>query len=234
MPRKGWWGLKKKRFLLLSLVLVLAIVVLYKPALRALGRFLAPQGTGEAQAVVVEGLQMVQDGSMDAALALVREGRAGEIIVVLHGYPEKERLFAIQEHYPDQLGQELERRGLRKGQYRIWIVPINDHPITLTEAQSVVPRLAQAGVHQAFLLCRGFHTRRSLLVYQNQGEALGVRVIPYSYFPSYDQDTWWKHAEGIKEIGSQTIKLGYYVGKGFIPISSLFKGSPGGFAVAPG
>jgi len=218
--------LKKKRFLLLSLVLVLAILVWYKPALRELGRFLAPQGTGKTEAVVVEGFQTVQDGMMEAALALIREGRAGQVFLILLSYPENERLFAIQQHYPDQLGEELERRGLRKDQYRIWIVPINDHPITLTEARSVVPWLAQAGVHQAFLLCRGFHTRRSFLVYQNQGDGFGVRFIPYPYFPSYDQDTWWKHTEGMKEFGSQTFKLGYYLGKGYISIFSLFRKSP--------
>lgn len=69
--------------------------------------------------LVVEGFQTVQDGTVEAALGLVREGRAGEVIVVLLSYPEKERLFAIQEHYSDRLGEELERRGLKKGQYRI-------------------------------------------------------------------------------------------------------------------
>jgi hypothetical protein len=212
--------------------LVLALVYSSTPALLGLGRFLAPQGTGKAEAVVVEGVQTVQDGTMEAALSLVREGRAGQIILVLHGYPEKERLFAIQEHYPDRLGQELERRGLRKGQYRIWMVPINDHPITLTEARSVVPRLSQVGIRQAFLLCLGFHTLRSFLVYQNQGDPLGVRFIPYPYFASYDQESWWKHTEGIKEFGAQTFKLGYYLGKGYISIFSLFRTSPPGLEVA--
>jgi hypothetical protein len=223
--------LKKKRFLLVSLVLILSISALYKPVLRELGRFLAPQGTGKAEAVVVEGFQAVQDGMMETALALIQEGRARQIILIIQWYPQKERLFAIQEHYPNRLGEELERRGLRKDQYQIWVVPINDHPITLTEARSVVPRLSQAGINKAFLLCRGFHTRRSFLVFQNQGDVLGVRFIPYPYFPSYDRDTWWKHTEGLKEFVSQTFKLGYYLGKGYIPIFSLFGTSPAGLEV---
>ena len=224
-----------KRFFLLILVLVvLAVAIFSAQAVRGWGRFLAPQGTGRAEAVVVEGFQALQGGMMEAALALIQEGRARQIILVIQWYPQKERLFAIQEHYPDRLGEELERRGLRKDQYRIWVVPINDHPITLTEARSVVPRLSQAGINNAFLLCRGFHTRRSFLVFQNQGDIFKVRFIPYPYFPSYDQDTWWNNTEGIKEFASQTLKLGYYVGWGYIPISSLFKGSPGGFAAAPG
>jgi hypothetical protein len=221
--------LKKKQLILVALgFLVLGLLAAAPSAFRGLGRFLAPQGTGTAEAVVVEGFQTVQDGTMEAALALIREGRAGQIIVVLHAYPEKERLFAIQEHYPERLGEELERRGLRKGQYRIWMVSINGHPITLTEAQSVVPRLSQADIHRAILLCRGFHTRRSLLAYQTQGDPPGLRFIPYPYFPSYDQDSWWKHTEGLKEFGRETFKLGYYLSKGYLPLTSLFRRSPGG------
>ena len=226
--------MKNNKRLLILVFVVLAVAVFSGPALRGWGRFLAPQGEGRAEAVVVQGFQTVQDGMMEAALTLIQEGRAKQIIIIIQGYPQKERLFSIQEHYPDRLGEELEQRGLTKDQYRIWVVPVNDHPMTLTEARSVVPRLAQAGIHRAFLLCRGFHTRRSLLVYQNQGNALGVRFIPYSYFPSYNQDTWWKDTEGIKDFASQTLKLGYYAGKGYIPISSLFKGSPSGFPAAPG
>jgi hypothetical protein len=220
--------LNKKRLLLLFFGFLVLALLAAPPALRGMARFLAPQGEGTAEAVVMEGFQTAQDGMMEAALALVREGRARQIILVLHHYPQNERLFAIQEHYPDRLGEELERRGLKKGEYRIWMVPINDHPMTLTEARSVVPRLSQAGIRRAFLLCRGFHTRRSLLTYQTQGDPLGIRFIPYPYFPSYDQTSWWQHTEGIKEFGSQTFKLAYYLSKGYIPFTSLFRGNMAG------
>jgi hypothetical protein len=218
--------LKKKQFLLLSLgILVLALLVLYQPALKGLGHFLSPQGTGKAEAVVVEGDQVVQEGAVGVGVGLIKEGRAEQLILVLHRYSENEKLFAIQDKYQGWLEEELERRGLRKKQYRIWVLPINGHPITLSEARYLVPRLLQAGIHQAILLCLSFHTRRSLLVYQNQGQALGVRFIPYSYFPSYDRDNWWRDTEGIKEFGAETLKLGYYLGKGYISISTLWERS---------
>jgi hypothetical protein len=218
--------LKKKHFLLVSLVLVLAVLFLYEPALRGLGHFMAPQEGSQAEAVVVEGEQVVREGEVRAGVALIKEGRAKQLILVLHLHSENEQLFAIQEKYQGWLEEELERGGLRKNQYRIWIAPVNGHPITLSEARYVVPRLFQAGIHQAFLLCLSFHTRRSLLVYQNQGDALGVRFIPYPYFPSYDRDNWWGDTEGIKDFGSEAIKLGYYLVKGYISFSRLFKGSP--------
>jgi hypothetical protein len=219
--------LKNKRTLIFSLLIPLLLLAAFSgPILSGLGGFLAPRGAGSAEAVLVEGFQTAQDGMMAAALSLVREGRAGQLILILHHYPEKERLFAIQEHYPERLGEELERRGLGKTQYQVWLVPYNDHPITLQEAQTVVPLLARAGIRRAFLLCEGFHTRRSFLVYQNQGAPLGVRFIPYPYFPSYDQHSWWKHTEGIKEFVAQSLKLGYYWGKGYISFFSLIRESP--------
>lgn len=225
--------LNKKQILLSSLgILVLAFLILYQTALKRLGHFLAPQGTGTAEAVVVEGDQVIQKGAVGAGVGLIKEGRAKQLILVLHRYSESEQLFAIQDKYQEWLKEELERRGLGKNQYRIWVLPINGHPITLSEAQYVVPQLLQAGVHQAILLCLSFHTRRSLLVYQNQGQALGVRFIPYSYFPFYDRDNWWRDTEGIKEFGAETLKLGYYLGKGYISFFKLFRESPGGPAAA--
>jgi hypothetical protein len=226
--------LKNKRTLIFSLLIpVLLLAAFSGPILTGLGGFLAPRGAGSAEAVIVEGFQIVQDGLVEAALELIRAGRAGQLILVLHHYPEKERLFAIQAQYQGRLGEELESRGLRKDQYRAWMVPYNDHPITLQEAQTVVPLLARAGIRRAFLLCQGFHTRRSFLVYQNQGAPLGVRFIPYSYFPSYDQHSWWKYTEGIKEFVVQTLKLGYYLGKGYIPFFSLIRESPAASASHP-
>ena len=218
-----------KRIIIFSLAgLVLLLAVFSSPLLRALGGFLSPQGTGWAEAVIVEGSQVIYDGMVEAALTLVREGQAKQIILVLHSYTPHRRFFAIQENYADRMGEELERRGLKKNQYQVWTIPINGHPITLTAARSVVPRLAEAGIHRAYLLCRSFHTRRSLLIYQSQGNLLGIRFIPYPYFPGYDRDSWWKDTDGIGDFALQTFKLGYYFGKGYIPIISLFRANPAG------
>jgi hypothetical protein len=208
--------------IILSLgILVLAVLVLSQPALKGLGHFLAPQGTGKAEAVVVEGAQVVQEGAVEAGVGLIKEGRARQLILVLHRYSENEKLFAIQDKYQGWLEEELKQGGLRKNQYLIWIAPVNGHPITLTKARYVVPRLSQAGIHKALLLCLSFHTRRSLLVYQNQGDAWGVRFIPCPYFPSYGRDNWWKDINGLKDCGTQLFKLAYYLGRGYIPLSSL-------------
>jgi hypothetical protein len=214
-------------------ILVLGLLFFSPRSLRVMGRFMAPRGEGRAEAVVVEGNRVVLEGLLRAGVGLIKEGRAKELILVLHRYSEKKQGFAIQDKYQGWLEEELERRGLQKNQYRIWILPINGHPITLSEAQYMVPRLHQAGIHRAILLCLGFHTRRSLMVYRNQGDAWGVRFIPYPHFPYYDRENWWKHKEGIRDFSSEAMKLGYYLGRGYIPISRLFSESPGDPAAIP-
>lgn len=112
--------------------------------------------------MVAEGEQVVGDGEVRAGVALIKEGRANQLFLVLHLHSEKEQLCAIQEKYQGWLEEELEQGGLRKNQYQILIAPINGHRITLTEVRYVVPRLSQIGIHKALLLCLSFHTCRSL------------------------------------------------------------------------
>ena len=76
---------------------------MYKPVLRGLGRFLAPQGTEKAEAVVVEEDQVIQEGAVRAGVVLIKEGRAKQLILVLHRYAENERLSAIHDGYPGWL-----------------------------------------------------------------------------------------------------------------------------------
>jgi uncharacterized SAM-binding protein YcdF (DUF218 family) len=224
---KDGHALKKNRLLLFLGFLVIGLLSA-APVLLGLARFLAPQGAEKADAVVVEGGQIVQEGLMRAGVSLIREGRARQIVIVLHGYSPKDQLFAIQDIYPNLIGKALEDLGLKNDQYQILVAPIDRHPITLEEARYVAPRLYQAGIRNAFLLCQGFHTRRSLLVYQIQGDPLGIRFIPYPFFPYYDRDSWWKTADSLVDFVSQIIKLGYYLCKGYIPLTYLFRGNPVG------
>ncbi len=220
--------MKKNRLVLYLGLLVLGLLAAAPSALMGLARYLAPQGAEMADTVVVEGGQIVKDGMIRAGVSLIREGRARQIIIVLHGYPQKERLFAIQDIYPDLVGKALEDLGLKKDQYQIWVAFIDGHPITLEEARDVTSRLYRAGIRNVSLFCQGFHTRRSLLAYQIHGDPLGVRFIPYPFFPYYDHDSWWKATDGLAEFGSQIIKLGYYLCKGYIPLTYLYRGNPVG------
>ncbi len=214
---------RKHYFWLVPLILVVLLVLAHEPVLNGLGTFLAPAGEREGDAVVLEGTQVLITQGVKQAVTLLKEGRVKRMYLILHLFPEERQLFAIQEEYAGILGKELERLGVRRGQYRILMAPINDHPITLAEARYAVPYLFRDGVKKAILLTEGFHTRRSLWTYQRMGNSLGIRFVPVPYFSSYPKEEWWKHLEGIKDFTAESAKLGYYLGRGYLPISLLWE-----------
>jgi hypothetical protein len=201
---------------LAPLLLLVLLLLFHQPLLTGLGHWLAPMGSPAGEAVVLEGTQVAVSGGVRAGMALVREGKARRLYLVLHLFPGDRGLFAIQGAYAGQLERELEKLGLLPDQYRILLAPVDGHPITLSEARHVVPALNKDGIKKAILLAEGFHTRRSWRVYQRLGDGLGMRFEPLPYFPAYPQEQWWRQAEGWKDFGAESAKLVYYLVRGYL------------------
>jgi hypothetical protein len=215
---------KRKHYIwLVPLILVVLLVLFHAQVLNGLGAFLAPAEEREGDAVVLEGTQVLINQGVKQGIGLLKEGRIKRMYLVIHLLPREQQLFAIQGEYAGILGRELERLGAKRGQYRVIVAPIDDHPITLAEARHAVPYLFRDGVRKAILLAEGFHTRRSLWTYQRLGNSLGIRFVPVPYFPSYSRENWWKHIEGIKDFSAESAKLGYYLVRGYLPISLLWQ-----------
>ena len=143
------------------------------------------------------------------------------MVIVLHISQKKGQLFAIQEDYPKLLKEKFKALGLKEKQLKILIVPINDHPITLTEARFVVGALAKEDFHNAILLSEGFHARRSWSVYRQEGKRFNISVKPYPVFINFRKDNWWHQKEGIRDFVEEFSKLVYYLGCGYISIGSV-------------
>jgi hypothetical protein len=94
--------------------------------------------TGKAEVVILEGTATIRNGAVQEAFNLLRNGQANCMVIALHICQKKGQLFAIQEDYPKLLKEKFKALGLKEKQLKILIVPINDHPITLTEARFVV------------------------------------------------------------------------------------------------
>jgi hypothetical protein len=176
---------------------------------------MAPAGDGTADVVIIEGAESIRQGAVAEGILLLSNGNARRIIVVIHQLSEKEKPFALDEDYPDVVGMKLKALGLKDHQFTVMAVPVH-HPITLAEATAVMERLSKEGVRSAFLLAKGFHTRRSFLVYQHMGK-LEIKIIPVAYFDDYRIDDWWRHDEGWREFASEIFKLVYYQARGYIP-----------------
>jgi hypothetical protein len=217
MKRKAKWIWGGVGF---SIFLVISFVFLFHETifLRA-GHFMAPEGTGEADVAILEGDESLETGAVNTAVTLLSSGRASRIVIVIHQRSEKSKQFALDENYPDLVSRKLKALGLSEKQFTIVVAPV-DHPITLIEATIVLAKLSKEGVHDALLLAKGFHARRSFLVYQHIGKQYDIKIIPVAYFNDYPLSDWWTSEEGLKDFVSETIKLFYYQSRGYIPLKN--------------
>lgn len=155
-------------------------------------------------------------------MRLLSEGRANRIVVVLHQFPKEGQIFALEGKYAQLITDELEHLGLEKEKVQVISAPIDGHPITLSEARFVVSKLFQKGVRSAILLSNGFHTRRSIGVYKQEGTRLGLQVVPYPYFIEYERNFWWHKTQGISDFFAESFKLAYYLVNGYVTIKFLW------------
>jgi len=190
----------------------------YSTVLCAGGRYLAPEGKGKADVVIIEGAGIIKERNVRVGVELISSGRAKRLVVVYQD--SDERALGLPPDYGRFLIQKISDLGLEKDQISVYTVP-QEHPITLNEARIVLSKLAMDKNPKAIVLAEGFHTRRSYWTYKQAGKALGIDVLPYPYFSRFPPDIWWQKAEGIREFLGEGMKFLYYVLRGYIPIQSL-------------
>lgn len=214
---------KRVRYMTLFLVfLLLVCVVLHKPILNGAGRFLAPTSMESGEVLILAGNQVVKNGALKAGMKLLSEGRAERMVVILLQFSEEDQVFPTQGKYTQLVINELEELGLKKEKVQVMSVPIDGHPITLAEARFVVAKLSENGVRSAILLSKGFHTRRSFGVYSQEGNRLGLRVVPSPYFIGFETNSWWCDTQGVIDFVQESLKLTYYLLHGYVPMKALW------------
>ena len=194
---------------------LLIVIFLSQPILNRAGDFLAPLSKEKAEVVILEGTETIRNGVVREGVNLLQNSKTRRLVVVMHIHEKEGQLFAIQEEYPRMLREKLKTLGLREEQLEIILVPINDHPITLTEARFVMAILAKEGARSAVLVSEGFHTRRSWAVYRQEGEEFKISVKPHPCFINYKKENWWKQKEGIRDFVQESSKLVYYLVFGY-------------------
>ncbi len=212
--------ISRKTFFFIFLGFTLVILLLsYKTVLIAAGKFLAPEGAVNADVVILEGTELIREKSIEIGIALLSSGRTGRLVIVYQNSGD-EPIFDRPLNYNLLLTQKLETLGLKKDQIQVIEVPM-EHPITLTEAQSVLSNLSRSGVKSAILLAEGFHTRRSYWAYKQIGLPLGIKIIPYPYFMKYRNEDWWTEIKGVSDFAHELLKFIYYILCRYIPVKSL-------------
>ena len=216
-------GLVSKKFLFPVVLLGLALVCLvfsYQTILIESGRFLAPEATGKADVLILEGTELIRERPVKVGMELLASGQANRMVVVVHQDLAGGQIFALQ-NYARLVAKDLEALGLRTDQFQVIEVPAN-HPITLTEAQIALTNLSRSQVRSVLLMADGFHARRSFWVYKQVGTPLGMKIFLYPYFAKYEMKAWWRTVDGRYDFIAESLKLFYYVIKGYIPVKSLF------------
>ncbi len=198
---------------------LIVLVFSYQRILIKAGSFLAPQGIGKADAVILEGADLIKEKPVKIGMGLLSSGMASYLVVVVQHEPEDEKNFVLP-NYARLLSKNLEGLGLKKDIFQVMEVP-KKHPVTLTEAHIVLSSLSKNGIRSVILVTKGFHARRSFWAYKQAGANLGIRVISQPYFTNYRIDTWWKQTSGVREFGEELFKFIYYLLRGYIPLKSL-------------
>jgi uncharacterized SAM-binding protein YcdF (DUF218 family) len=188
-PRKAYY------FLIALGLMLVSIFLFYETILTEAGRFLAPEGRGDADVVIVEGTELAKQKAVEMGIRMLASGRAKRLVVVDYG-SAIEQASDRGENRVLSLARTLEGLGLKADRIQLIEVPMN-HPATLGEAQFVVSVLSKSKVRSAILLADGFHTRRSYWAYKEVGSSLGMEIIPCPYFVSYRNENWWRKNDGV-------------------------------------
>ena len=215
MNRKSKWIWSG--ILFLAAAGALLVFLWREPILIRAGHFMAPQIDYSADAVILEGSDYISTGFIQAGMDLLSSGKAKKMIVVIHRIAPAHRPFGIGGDYPDIVSQKLKSMGLKERDFRVIVSPIRQ-PVTLKEAQFVLPELAREQIRTAILLAPAFHTRRSYLCYQFVGEPLRIKIFPRAVFTNYRMEKWWKEEAGIRDFGLELQKLVFYLAVRYIPL----------------
>jgi hypothetical protein len=223
-PRTAPPGEKRPvRPALIGFSLITAVVFLLfisRGALLAgLADYFAPSRDAKADAAILEGTELVTWGLLKTGLDLVASGKAGRLVIVVQQAPADTGNVGLSD-YPSLLTRHLEKMGILEGRFQVVAVPMS-HPITLTEAGIVLSVLSSKGTRSAIVVAEGFHTRRSYWSYKAAGMRCGIEISPHPCFVTYPKVGWWTHLDGLHEMVDESLKLLYYVVKGYLPFKTL-------------
>jgi hypothetical protein len=199
-------------------VFIIAMLVFsfHETILLRAGKFMAPAGDYKADVAILEGAEFIRTGAVTSGIDLLSSGKVKCIVIVLQNIAPAHRPYGINGNYPDIVKQKLKNLGLKETEFKVIVVPIR-HPVTLREAEVVLEALSKENIKSAILLSPGFHTRRTYLAYQYVGKPMQIKIFPSACFTGYELNNWWVQEPGVRDFASELLKLGYYLGGGYIP-----------------
>ena len=211
-----WGGICLFVFIITIIVFIFRVTILLKA-----GNFMAPTGDYKADVAILEGAEFIRTGTITSGMDLLSSGKVKRIIIVLQNIAPAHRPYGIDGNYPDIVKQKLKDLGLKEVEFKGIVVPIR-RPVTLKEAEVALETLSKENITSAILLSPGFHTRRSILVYQYVGITFQIKIYPSACFTEYQLNNWWVQEPGVRDFAAELLKLGCYLAGGYIPFKFFY------------
>src|SRR4030042_2868196 len=104
-------------FIFLGLILIL-LLLFYQTILIGAGRYLTPEGIGEADVVILEGAESISEDVAKDAVGLLSLGRANRLVIV-HQSSQNGKIYDRSLHYIFLLSPKLENLGLKQDQIKV-------------------------------------------------------------------------------------------------------------------
>jgi hypothetical protein len=78
------------------------------------------------------------------------------------------------------------------------------------------------GLEALFLSPKDFTPGEVLGFTVTRGERAELHVVLYPYFIEHESDSWWQEHQGVNDFVNESLKLAYYLLRGYVSMKSLW------------
>lgn len=201
--------------ILLLITVILIMLLLHKPILIAMGRYLELSTTlPPSDVVIVEGGNVVSRLHMEEAIRLLEAGTVERVIITLNLSDGKNDVFGLQ-RYDRVISSAMDSLRVSKNQYII--IPMEfKEPYTQNLAENLAIYCSEWEIQSAIVINETLHMRRSYLTYKKAFDKYDIKVYAHPIKIYVDSGNWWRSSNGARRVFGEYVKLTYYWLRGFL------------------
>lgn len=201
-----------KKYILLIIIFLLAILFSHQYVLKKIGYFLIFEQDPQKADVIIVLNGRDAERSL-AAVDLYNQGYAGLIIMAgLVKQPGSEEFWK-------RVGNNFEQKNFFQKAIEAMGVPSNafkriENGVTSTYDEAIVTRqfLKENGYKSILIVTSKWHSRRAYLTFKSVIKDDGIKVWIYpSKYDTFDPNAWWKKETDAELVFYEYVRLIYYI-----------------------
>lgn len=202
-PRRGH-ATRGGRWLTLSILIVVVLVVAHALWLPAIGRFLVVSDPLQAADAILP-LGGAGRTRTQAAAELYRQGLAPWFVVT----DMPINTPGIRETYGELMRREAAWQGAPEERI---VIASGTHRTTYSEARALRQLMTERGWRTLIVVTDPYHTRRARMCFRDVFRGTDLQVMVHAANPSWWQpDWWWRDADSLRETWTEYLKLVLYL-----------------------